>query len=52
MTNVLIWSELLSTFILAPFLAGVLLGVFWSLRIRKMRGPPIKIMYETDIDSV
>ncbi len=52
MTNILLWTEILSTFVFAPFLSGVLLGVFWSLKIRKLKGPPIKIMYETDIDSV
>ena len=52
MTNLLLWAEVLSVFIYVPFTLGVGLGIVWAVKIRKYKGPGIKIMYETDIDSV
>ncbi|KKL06052.1 hypothetical protein LCGC14_2599900 [marine sediment metagenome] len=52
MASLLLWAEVLSVLLFIPFLLGLMLGVFWSLKIRKYKGPGIKVMYETDIDSV
>ncbi len=52
MASLLLWAEVLSVLLFVPFFLGLMLGVFWSLKIRKCKGPRIKIMYETDIDSV
>ena len=52
MTNLLLWTEILSIFLFIPFLMGIALGIVWAVRIKKYKGPGIKIMYETDIDSV
>ena len=52
MTNLLIWAEILSIFLYIPFWLGVGLGVVWAVRIKVHNAPGIKIMYETDIDSV
>ena len=52
MTNFILWVELLSKSMFIPFLLGIGLGIVWSVKIKKYRGPRIKIMYETDIDSV
>lgn len=52
MTKILLWTEILATFLFIPFLIGVAVGIVWAVKIRKYKGPGIKIMYETDIDSV
>ncbi|KKM95803.1 hypothetical protein LCGC14_1184640 [marine sediment metagenome] len=52
MTKLLLWAEILSLFLYVPFAMGVVLGVIWAVKIKKYKGPGIKIMYETDIDSV
>ena len=52
MTNLMLWTEVLSVFLFIPFLLGIGLGIVWAIKIRKYKGPGIKIMYETDIDSV
>ena len=52
MTNILLWTEILSIFLFIPFMIGVAVGITWAVGIRKYKGPGIKIMYETDIDSV
>ena len=52
MTNILLWAEILSTFLFIPFLIGVAVGIILAVKIRKYKGPGIKVMYETDIDSV
>ena len=52
MTKLLIWTQILSMFLYVPFAIGVAVGIVWAFKIRKWKGPPIKIMYETDIDSV
>ena len=52
MTRLLLWTEILSMFLYVPFAMGVAVGIIWAVKIRKWKGPPIKIMYETDIDSV
>ena len=52
MTKLLLWTEILSMFLYVPFAIGVVVGLIWAVKVRKWKGPPIKIMYETDIDSV
>jgi len=52
MTSLILWTETLSAFLFVPFLAGVGVGIILAVKIRKYKGPGIKIMYETDIDSV
>ncbi|KKL09164.1 hypothetical protein LCGC14_2568590 [marine sediment metagenome] len=52
MASLLLWAEVLSVLLFIPFFLGLMLGVFWAIRIRKYKGPRIKVMYETDIDSV
>ena len=52
MTNLLLWTEILSMFLYVPFAIGLMVGITWAVKIRKWKGPPIKIMYEVDIDSV
>ena len=52
MTNLILWTEILSIFLFIPFLIGIALGIIIAVKIRKYKGPGIKIMYETDIDSV
>lgn len=52
MTNLILWTEILSVFLFVPFLIGVGVGIVWAVRIKKYKGPGIKIMHETDIDSV
>ena len=52
MASLLLWAEVLSVMLFIPFLLGIAVGIVWAVRIRKYKGPGIKIMYETDIDSV
>ena len=52
MTSLLLWTEILSMFLYVPFAIGLMVGITWAVKIRKWKGPPIKIMYEVDIDSV
>ena len=52
MTKLLLWTEILSLFLYVPFALGVVVGITWAVKVRKYKGPRIKVMYETDIDSV
>ena len=52
MTNLLLWTEVLSVFLFIPFIMGIGVGIIWAVKVKKYKGPGIKIMYETDIDSV
>ncbi len=52
MVSLLLWTEILSMFLYVPFALGVAVGMILAVKIRKYKGPGIKIMYETDIDSV
>ncbi len=52
MINLLLWAEILSMFLYVPFALGVGVGITLAAKIRKYKGPRIKVMYETDIDSV
>ena len=52
MTKLLLWTEILSMFLYIPFALGVGVGMIWAVKVRKYKGPRIKVMYETDIDSV
>jgi len=48
--EILVWVQMISEKILL-IEVGIVLGLFISLAIKKYEGPPIKVMYETDIDS-
>ena len=52
MTNLLLWTEVLSVFLFIPFIMGIGVGIIWAVKVKKYKGPGIKIMYETDINSV
>ena len=52
MNSLILWTEVLSMFLFIPFLMGIAVGIIWAVRVKKYKGPGIKIMYETDIDSV
>ena len=52
MTNLLLWTEVLSVFLFIPFIMGIGVGIIWAVKVKKYKGPGVKIMYETDIDSV
>ncbi|KKN01001.1 hypothetical protein LCGC14_1132240 [marine sediment metagenome] len=52
MTNLLLWTEVLSVFLFIPFIMGIGVGIIWAVKVKKYKGPGVKIMYETDINSV
>ena len=52
MTNLLLWTEVLSVFLFIPFIMGIGVGIIWAVKVKKYKGPGIKIMYETDINSI
>jgi len=52
MTSILIWSQVLTIYLFVPLLIGIMVGMLWSMKVLNNPGPPIKIIYETDIDSV
>ena len=52
MTNLILWTEVLSVFLFIPFIMGIGVGIVWAVKVKKYKGPGVKIMYETDIGSV
>ena len=51
MINLLIWSQVVSLFFY-PFVIGVLVGMYWSMKVLRNPGPPFKVTYETDTDPI